>query len=215
MNASEGWVVALACAICAACGGQADQDSAASAEPGSGGVGGTGATDQRDATAGTGGVAAVGGSGAGGGLVGAGGSISTEDASIGSCDCPPGNYSLQISGIATLRHDNRPNDECRDGLLRARGTESCGLVQLDLSACSGADGAPPCLTFLDYGRVEYVDANGVRFSGPIDVSLPEGSVPGMIIGAYQAQVLSENSDALDLFGSFSVCGYVARLLIPC
>jgi hypothetical protein len=201
-----GWLVLVACGLAPACGGQT--------QPGGdslhhGGSTGSDAHAAADATGGTGGSAHA-----------DAGSVTPLDAGPfePSCSCPPADYGLDLAGDApVLRHNANPNPECALGPLGAQARESCGVVTLRVSACTGPNGGLPCVSIAD-SRVDYFTTGRELFSGAAQVSFDRASIDqpnGILTGTWGAEPTDERGSTVGLGGRFVLCGHLVRSLAPC
>jgi hypothetical protein len=204
-----GWLVLAACGLALACGGQT--------QPGGdslhhGGNTGSDAHAAADATGGTGGTGGSAHAGAGG--------VTPLDAGVfdPSCSCPPADYGLDLAGDApVLRHNAHPNPECDGGPLGAQASESCGVVKLRVSACTGPNGGLPCVSIVD-SRVDYFTTGRELYSGAAEIAFDRTSIEqpnGILTGTWHAEPTDERGSTVRLGGRFVLCGRLVRSLAPC
>ena len=208
-TAFRGLLLLAACGLALACGGQTQQGGDSLPHGGSTGSDAHAATDTTGGNGGTGGS----------GHAGEGGVAPLDGGVIDpSCSCAPADYGLDLAGDApVLRYNADPNAECVGGPLRAQAKESCGVVTLRVSACTGPNGGLPCVSIAD-SWVDYNTTGRERFSGVAQVSFDRASIEqpnGILTGTWHAEPTDERGSTVGLGGRFVLCGRLVRSLAPC
>jgi hypothetical protein len=147
------------------------------------------------------------------------GGTGAVDATTAHCECPEADY-----GIETVPNGERlsfglSTDECPEGPVRGHARDVCSVIGLETAACATPDADKQCLWLLPYQQVKYVDANGTEFLGSIaEIKVDQrGSFPDplkVLTGTYSARLVGDGGE-MSIGGRFVLCGYFAKLLVPC
>jgi len=213
------WVALGFSALGASCGGRTRtdevEDGGSSAAAGSAASAASSAGGARGGSAGTRALGGAAGVPSAGGQAG----TATVDATTAYCECPEADY-----GIETVPNGERlsfglATDECPAGPVRGHATDVCSTLKLETAACAKPEAGNPCLTLLPYQQVKYVNANGTVFLGSMaEITVDQGGTyPDplkVLTGSYSVRLVGEAGE-ITIGGRFVLCGYLAKLLVPC